>query len=60
MERNEVDEFPLVDTRGKIYKSVEFEIGSDRGSTLGSRKTAGNVYSGRVENWETMSGKGVK
>ena len=59
-ERNEVDEFPLVDTRGKIYKSVEFEIGSDRGSRMGSGMTAGNVYSGRVESWETMSGKGVR
>ena len=61
-ERNELDELPLVDTT-KIYKSVEFEIGSDRGSAiqgsgLGNRTGRGG-YKERVENWQTMEGKGA-
>jgi hypothetical protein len=57
-ERNEVDEFPQVDT-SRIYKSVEFEIGSDRGSDFGSHMGRNALYNGRVESWETIGGKGM-
>lgn len=57
-ERNEVVGFPLVDMT-RIYKSVEFEIGSDRGSESGSQMRRNTLYNGRLENWQTAGGKGM-